>query len=321
MKIPQSASIYFMLQAIAVFVWWITLFFFPPSRSVFRMGESDAVLLAFWLPDLFLLAVGSLVASAFCFFSNKFTVIAVWLVVGAIAYASLYCLSFAVLSDSGWLGVTLMLPATLWSGVFAMALSPNVTELMFRRSEDAKTSWILVKTAMQIIVVWSLILFVFPVLIVRLEAKLGIPQFAFPMQKTISAILFCSISLVGLSGAHAMARIGRGTPLPLDAARKLVVSGIYSFVRNPMAISGIGQGLAVGLFLGSPLVLVYALMGGFIWQLIFRPLEEADLARNFGADYENYCRNVRCWIPRIKSYQIEGNAASSNSIESPSGNM
>jgi protein-S-isoprenylcysteine O-methyltransferase Ste14 len=62
-----------------------------------------------------------------------------------------------------------------------------------------------------------------------------------------------------------------------------------------MAISGVGQGLAVGLFLGSPLVLIYALMGGLIWQLIFRPLEEDNLQARFGSDYEDYRREVKCW--------------------------
>lgn len=321
MKIRRSASIYFALQGIAVAAWWMLLFFVPASRIYFQMGDSKTVLLAFWLPDLILLALGSFVASAFCFFDSNFTAIAVWFVVGAISYATFYCLAFALLTDSGWLGVTLMLPAMIWSGNFAIALSPSAENLMFRRSSEAKTAWILTKTFAQIVIVWSLILFVFPVLIVRLETKLGISQFAFPMQKITAAILFCAISLIGVSGAYTMAKIGRGTPLPLDAASKLVVAGIYSFVRNPMAISGIGQGLAVGLFLGSPLVLIYALMGGLIWQMIFRPLEEADLLKTFGADYAEYCRNVQCWIPRIKFYQIDGTADSSNSIESPFGKI
>ena len=321
MKISRSASIYFALQGTAVAVWWILLFFVPSSRVYFQMGDSETVLLAFWLPDLFALALGSFAASAFCFFDGKFAAIAAWFVVGAVSYAGLYCLAFALLTDSGWFGVTLMFPAMIWSGNFAFALSPSAENFMFRRSVNSKTAWILTKTFAQIVVVWSLILFVFPMLIVRLETKLGIAQFAFPWQKTLAAILFCVISLIGISGAYTMAKIGRGTPLPLDAASKLVITGIYSFVRNPMAISGIGQGLSVGLFLGSPLVLIYALMGGFIWQTIFRPLEEADLLKTFGADYAEYCRRVRCWIPRIKPYQTEGTADSSNSIASPFGKM
>lgn len=250
MNIRQTASIYFALQAAAVLAWWILLFFVPASRSFFQMGDSETTLLAFWIPDLFLLAIGSLSVSAFCFFESKLTIIAVWFVTGAISYAALYCLAFAFLTDTGWLGVTLMLPAMLWSGVYAMALSPAVVKLMFRRSISVQTKRIIAKTAAQIIIVWSIVLLVFPVLIVRLEAKLGVPRFTFPLQEIAAAILFVGISFLGLSGAYTMARIGRGTPLPLDSPQKLVVSGIYSFVRNPIAISVVGKVLAVGLFLG-----------------------------------------------------------------------
>lgn len=321
MSIRQTACIYFALQGIAVIAWWLLLFFVPSSRAYFHMGDGETTLLAFWLPDLFLLAVGSLIVSAFCFYESKFTVIAVWFVTGTISYATFYCLAFALLNDSGWLGVAFMFPAMIWSGNFALGLSPAFRELMFRRSGEATTAWILTKTFAQIVVVWTLILFVFPALIVRVETKLGISQFTFPLQKILSVILFCAISLVGISGAIVMSRVGRGTPLPMDTASKLVISGIYAYVRNPMAISGIGQGIAVGLFLGSPLVLIYALTGGLIWQFIFRQLEEDDLLENFGTDYEAYRQNVRCWVPRLKPYQMDAVAASSNSIELPLGKM
>lgn len=301
-KIRLFATIYFALQGLAVLAWWILLFAVPASRKYFQMGDSETVLLAFWLPDLFFLTVGSFVVSAFIRFENRFLTLAIWFVVGAISYAAFYCMAFAMMTDSGWLGVVLMFSAMILSGNFAIGLSPTVKNLMFRNSVEAKTSWILAKTFTQIIVVWSLILFVFPSMIIWLETKLGITQFTFPFQKIISSVLFVLISSIGVSGAITMAKIGRGTPLPLDSASKLVIAGIYSFVRNPMAISGIGQGLAVGLFLGSPLVLIYALMGGAIWQMIFRQLEEDDLLERFGTDYENYRQNVRCWIPRRKKF-------------------
>lgn len=162
MKINRSASVYFALQSIAVAAWWILLFFVPTLRVHFQMGDSETILLAFWLPDLFLLILGSLAASVFCFLVIKFASIAAWFVVGAISYAALYCLAFALLSDSGWLGVTLMFSAMIWSGNFAIALTPSAENLMFRRANNAKTGWILTKTFAQIIIVWSLILFVFP---------------------------------------------------------------------------------------------------------------------------------------------------------------
>ncbi|HEX9959844.1 MAG TPA: hypothetical protein VGB00_02860, partial [Pyrinomonadaceae bacterium] len=124
MNIRQHATIYFILQGAAVAAWWLILFFAPSSRVYFRMGDSEETLLAFWLPDLILIAAGSFVAAGFCFFDSRLTAIALWLVAGAVAYAGFYCLAFAFLTDSGWLGVTLMMPAMIWSGVFATALSP-----------------------------------------------------------------------------------------------------------------------------------------------------------------------------------------------------
>jgi len=302
MKIRHTAAIYFALQGIAVAAWWLVLFFVPAARKYFQLeNTSETSLLAFWLADLLLLGIGSLLAGWLCFQDSRHAPTASWFVTGAVSYATLYCLTFAFFTDSGWLGVTLMLPAMLWSGCFSIALS-SVGDLMFRPAKTSSTSWLLVKTFAQIAVVWSLILFIFPHLIIILEDKIDMSRFSFPFQKIVAAVIFVGISLIGLTSAYTMSRIGRGTPLPLDATTKLVIEGTYSFVRNPMAISGVGQGLAVGLFLGSPLVLIYALMGAFIWQFIFRPLEEEDLRKHFGADYESYCRQVRCWIPRAKPY-------------------
>jgi protein-S-isoprenylcysteine O-methyltransferase Ste14 len=302
-KIRQNAAIYFAFQGVAVLLWWILLIAVPSSRKYFQMGDSENILLAFWLPDLFLLAFGSLILSWLIFTNHKFMPIVLWFVVGTISYATFYCLAFAWMTDTGWLGVVAMFPAMITSGNFAIGLTPAFREKMFRHSKEAKTSWILAKTITQILVVWSLILVVFPLLIVWVEAKIGIPRFSFPFQTILGVILFPFISFIGLSSAYSMAKIGRGTPLPMDTASKLVVAGIYSYVRNPMAISGIGQGLLVGFLLGSPLVLLYALNGAFIWQFIYRRLEEDDLVGKFGADYEGYQKVVRCWIPKFKPYK------------------
>jgi protein-S-isoprenylcysteine O-methyltransferase Ste14 len=305
MKIRHTAAIYYTLQGIAVIAWWTLLFFVPASRRYFQLeSNSETSLLAFWLADLSFLGMGSLVAALLCFRSSQHAPTASWFVTGAVSYATMYCLAFAFFTDTGWLGVSLMLPAMIWSGNFSIAIS-SVSNAMFRQAKASSTHWILLKTFAQIFIVWSLILVVFPYFITILEDKLGVSRISFPFQKIISALLFIGISLIGLTSAYTMSRVGRGTPLPLDTAPNLVISGSYSYVRNPMAVSGIGQGLAVALFLGSPLTAIYTLMGAFIWQFIFRPLEEEDLLKRFGADYENYCRAVRCWIPRINSYKSE----------------
>src|SRR5688572_32903785 len=92
---------------------------------------------------------------------------------------------------------------------------------------------------------------------------------------------------------------GRGTPLPSDAARELVTTGPYSFVRNPMAVAGILQGVGIGLVHGSWLAVAYALTGSVVWNMLARPYEEADMAERFGVAFEDYRRRVQCWIPKI----------------------
>lgn len=319
-KVTRNAAVYFLAQGFAVVGWWLMLITVPRSRIYFQLeADSLTTLWAFWLPDLILIGPLSIVAGLLIFDRNRFASAATWMVTGAVSYATLYTLAIAMITDAGWLGVVLMLSAMLWSGVFATALS--VGSDMFREARPSSSNYVLIKTFTQIVVVWSVILVILPYLITIVEDKIGIVRLEFAGQVVISIGLFIVVSIPGVWSAIVMSRIGRGTPLPLDHAKELVVQGPYSFVRNPMALSGIGQGLAVAFFLGSPLVAVYALTGSAIWQLIFRPLEEDGLLRRFGRPCEEYKSALKCWVPRLTAYQIDGTADSSNSVDRPSGSI
>jgi len=268
---------------------------------------SQTSLMAFQLPDVVFVAAGSLIAAYLVYTRNRYEIAALWLLTGAISYATAYTFSLVFATDTGWLGVMMMAPAMLWSGVFATALT--VKSEMFRQAKATSTNYVLFKTLLQIVVAWGLILFVFPYVITLVEDKLGIARLAFPFQGPIAAVLFIALSSMGIYSAVVMSRIGKGTPLPLDHASDLVVFGPYAYVRNPMAVSGIGQGLAVALFLGSPLVAIYALMGSAIWQFVFRPLEEDDMAARFGEEFIRYRDAVKCWVPRRQRYLMESASA------------
>ena len=130
------------------------------------------------------------------------------------------------------------------------------------------------------------------------------PQFAtgFAAKEYIGAVLFLLASAINVWAGYTMSQLGKGTPLPLDCPNQLVVQGPYRYVRNPMAIGGISQGIAVGIILGSGLVVIYALSGAFIWHIFVRPHEELDLLDRFGNEYKVYRQTVRNWLPHLKPY-------------------
>jgi len=132
----------------------------------------------------------------------------------------------------------------------------------------------------------------------QLEVLFEIISFQ-PITK-IGGLMFIIFSLLGLWSGYTMSWIGKGTPLPMDCPNELVVRGPYRFLRNPMATAGIGQGICVGLIMGSYLIIFYSLSGAVIWHYLVRPSEEIDLEKRFGEKYQTYKKNTRCWIPKFK---------------------
>jgi len=99
-------------------------------------------------------------------------------------------------------------------------------------------------------------------------------------------------------------RTGRGTPAPMAPPQRLVVVGMYRYVRNPMYL-GFFVGWA-GLWVIFGRANLVAIAGAFAAVLgvaLFVMLyEQPTLRKKFGADYEKYCRNVRPWIPRLRAW-------------------
>lgn len=172
-----------------------------------------------------------------------------------------------------------------------------------REAKPASLRWILLKTLAQVVVFWTVFLFVLPAGVYGLERSAGLDGWRFDGSAWGGGVLFALGGALGLTSGAVMVVRGRGTPLPSDCPRELVVAGPYRFVRNPMAVAGLAQGVAVGVFLGSPAVIAYAVVGGPVWHLFVRPWEEADLERRFGDPYRRYRNAVRCWIPRLGGYR------------------
>ena len=93
--------------------------------------------------------------------------------------------------------------------------------------------------------------------------------------------------------------VGRGTLIPTHATERLVVSGLYRFVRNPMyagvMLAIVGESLA---FWNYGLLIELGFFAVSV-NLFVRMYEEPRLTRRFGGEYLRYKANVPRWIPRI----------------------
>jgi protein-S-isoprenylcysteine O-methyltransferase Ste14 len=92
---------------------------------------------------------------------------------------------------------------------------------------------------------------------------------------------------------------GLGTPAPIAPPQKLVVTGLFRYVRNPIYIAVVavifGQALLFGdlrlVWYGAPLWLFF-----HVWVVM---IEEPELKQTFGPQYESFRTNVPRWIPRL----------------------
>ena len=115
------------------------------------------------------------------------------------------------------------------------------------------------------------------------------------------------LALLGLAGlAESFSRFaihGRGTPAPVMPPTRLVVTGLYRYVRNPMYVGVLWIVIGQALLFGSRRLLVYAAAVWLAVHLFVQLYEEPALRARFGEDYAAYTAAVRRWRPRLRPWR------------------
>ncbi|MFI6453333.1 methyltransferase family protein [Streptosporangium amethystogenes] len=96
---------------------------------------------------------------------------------------------------------------------------------------------------------------------------------------------------------------GLGTPAPIAPPERLVIGGLYRYVRNPMYVAVLATIGGQALLLGRPVLLLYGAVTAAFVVAFVRWYEEPSLRRRFGADYERYRAAVPGWWPRTRAYR------------------
>ncbi len=98
---------------------------------------------------------------------------------------------------------------------------------------------------------------------------------------------------------------GLGTPAPIAPTQKLVVTGLYRYVRNPMYVAVCAVVAGQALLFGDSRLLVLAALFWLASYIFVIAYEEPTLKRTFGPQYEVFRANVPRWVPRLTPWRLE----------------
>jgi len=116
------------------------------------------------------------------------------------------------------------------------------------------------------------------------------------------------LSVIGFSVALRcvgdFGRIGRRTPAPFAPPKRLVVVDFYRHVRNPIYVGGAAEWIGLWIVVRHASLVGIAIaaavaLGVHLFVVLY---EESTLRAKFGVDYEEYCRNVHRWWPRVRGW-------------------
>ncbi len=159
------------------------------------------------------------------------------------------------------------------------------------------------RLALQVTGYASILLGVIPSIVVQqtggsLETTLGRPGW---LNGLALQILLAPVTL-GITAVSEFGRTGRGTPVPFDPPKQLVITGPYAYLRSPMQLSCALLLAGWGWFLDSPLVAAGALIA-LVYGAGFAGFDEdRDMALRFGKQWDVYRQGVPKWWPRWRPY-------------------
>jgi protein-S-isoprenylcysteine O-methyltransferase Ste14 len=114
--------------------------------------------------------------------------------------------------------------------------------------------------------------------------------------RTLTLIIGCGVSLIGLA-------IRACAAVQIRKNNAIATTGPYAYTRNPLYLGsfivGLGFSIGAGRWL---LAVVFALLFGGIYLPVMR-VEASTLRAAFGAEYDDYAREVPLFIPWITPYR------------------
>ncbi len=92
---------------------------------------------------------------------------------------------------------------------------------------------------------------------------------------------------------------GKGTLAPWDPPRKMVMVGLYRYIRNPMYASVLILVLGWGILFQSKVLSAYTGLLFLVFHIRILTYEEPWLHKTFGEEWQSYKSKVPRWLPNL----------------------
>ena len=109
------------------------------------------------------------------------------------------------------------------------------------------------------------------------------------------------LGVIGYFWCAALFVRAQGTPAPIFPTQSTVVSGPYRVNRNPMYSSVLAVVFGQALFYQRWSIAGYGALLAICFHLFVMLYEEPSLRVRFDGKYEEFCRRVPRWIPRMSA--------------------
>jgi protein-S-isoprenylcysteine O-methyltransferase Ste14 len=113
-------------------------------------------------------------------------------------------------------------------------------------------------------------------------------------------VLVLAGGVLVLASIAAFVFVGKGTAAPFDPPRRLVTSGPFRYVRNPIYIGALAGLAGAAVYYRSVALVVYGGALALALHLLVRLYEEPVLRQSFGDAYDRYRTRVPRWIPALR---------------------
>jgi protein-S-isoprenylcysteine O-methyltransferase Ste14 len=148
---------------------------------------------------------------------------------------------------------------------------------------------------------YALLIFFFVVAALQVDRFLGINDILPRLLSILLALPVFALALFLLGWSVLNFFRAKGTPVPFNPPPRLVTTGPYAYVRNPMLTGIFALLFGFGVLLGSASLLVvftplFILIN--VWEL--KVIEEPELIKRLGEDYIEYRKRTPMFFPRLR---------------------